>query len=138
MFGSKVKLDRDLLRRVKRYSDIAGYSSVEEFITHALEKEIALLEDAETVTLTLGSVTAGDADVAIDGVLRQRAPVLDDWIDRVGIASDTWRGLAEGQDHQLVAFPAPTLTGNLRLPRMPLRRQRLSSLLAPRNAPVDQ
>ena len=48
MFGSKVKLDRDLLARVKRYSDIAGYSSVEEFITHALEKELAHLEEADS------------------------------------------------------------------------------------------
>jgi metal-responsive CopG/Arc/MetJ family transcriptional regulator len=48
MFGSKVKLDRDLLARVKRYSDIAGYSSVQEFITHALEKELAQLEEADS------------------------------------------------------------------------------------------
>jgi hypothetical protein len=47
MFGSnRIKLDPDLLARVKKYSDIAGYSSVEEFITHALEKELAKLEDA--------------------------------------------------------------------------------------------
>jgi metal-responsive CopG/Arc/MetJ family transcriptional regulator len=46
MFGGNVKLDKDLLARVKKYSDIAGYSSVEEFITHALEKELAKLEDA--------------------------------------------------------------------------------------------
>jgi metal-responsive CopG/Arc/MetJ family transcriptional regulator len=47
MFGSgKIKLDKDLLARVKKYSDLAGYSSVEEFITHALEKELAKLEDA--------------------------------------------------------------------------------------------
>jgi hypothetical protein len=45
MFGSaKVKLDRALVARVKRYADIAGYSSVEEFITHALEKEIKQLD----------------------------------------------------------------------------------------------
>jgi metal-responsive CopG/Arc/MetJ family transcriptional regulator len=48
MFGSKVKLDKDLLARVKRYSDIAGYSSVQEFITHALEKELAQLEEADS------------------------------------------------------------------------------------------
>ena len=48
MFGSKVKLDRDLLARVQRYSDIAGYSSVQEFITHALEKELAQLEEADS------------------------------------------------------------------------------------------
>lgn len=49
MFGSnKVKLDKDLLAKVKKYADIAGYSSVEEFITHALEKELAQLEDADS------------------------------------------------------------------------------------------
>ncbi len=46
--GSRVKLDRDLLARVRRYSDIAGYSSVEEFITHALEKELAKLEESDS------------------------------------------------------------------------------------------
>ena len=48
MFGSKIKIDKDLLEKVKRYSEIAGYSSVEEFITHALEKEIVKLEDADS------------------------------------------------------------------------------------------
>jgi metal-responsive CopG/Arc/MetJ family transcriptional regulator len=43
-----VKLDKDLVAKVKRYANIAGYSTAEEFITHALEKEIALLEDAES------------------------------------------------------------------------------------------
>jgi metal-responsive CopG/Arc/MetJ family transcriptional regulator len=46
MFGSSIKLDKDLLARVKKYSDIAGYSSPAEFISHALEKELAKLEDA--------------------------------------------------------------------------------------------
>ena len=46
MFGSKVKLDKELIARVKKVSDIAGYSTPEEFITHALEKELAKLEDA--------------------------------------------------------------------------------------------
>ncbi len=35
-------------RKVAKYSEIAGYSSVEEFITHALEKELAKLEDADS------------------------------------------------------------------------------------------
>lgn len=48
MFGSSIKLDKALLAKVKRYSDLAGYSSVEEFITHALEKEMARLDTAET------------------------------------------------------------------------------------------
>jgi len=49
MFGTvKVKLEKDLVDKVKKYSDIAGYSSPEEFITHALEKELAKLEDADS------------------------------------------------------------------------------------------
>ena len=48
MFGSKIKLDKHLLEKVKRYAEIAGYSSAEEFITHALEKEIAQLEEADS------------------------------------------------------------------------------------------
>jgi metal-responsive CopG/Arc/MetJ family transcriptional regulator len=48
MFGSRIKLDKALLAKIKRYSDLAGYSSVEEFITHALEKEIAQLEGTES------------------------------------------------------------------------------------------
>ena len=48
MFGSYVKLDKDLLRKIRMYSKIAGYSSVSEFITHALEKEIAILEEADS------------------------------------------------------------------------------------------
>jgi len=48
MFGSGIKLDKALLAKVKRYSDLAGYASVEEFITHALEKEIAQLEEADS------------------------------------------------------------------------------------------
>ena len=48
MFGSRVKLDKELIARVKKYADIAGYSSVEEFISHALEKELKKLEGAES------------------------------------------------------------------------------------------
>ncbi len=47
MFGN-VKIDKDLLRKVKMYAKIAGYSSPDEFITHALEKEIAILEEADS------------------------------------------------------------------------------------------
>jgi len=49
MFGTtKVKLDSELVNKVKRYAQIAGYSSPEEFISHALEKELAKLEGADT------------------------------------------------------------------------------------------
>jgi len=47
MFGSAVRLDADLIRRCKRYAEAAGYSSVEEFITHVLERELKSKTDAE-------------------------------------------------------------------------------------------
>ncbi len=48
MFGSKVKIDKALLEKADRFSSLAGYSSVEEFINHTLEKEIAKLEGADS------------------------------------------------------------------------------------------
>lgn len=51
MFGFgktvSVKLDRDLLERVKRIADVAGYATAEEFIAHVLEKEMIHFEDAK-------------------------------------------------------------------------------------------
>ena len=37
-----------LLAKATRYAEIAGYSTVEEFINHTLEKEIAKLEGADS------------------------------------------------------------------------------------------
>ncbi len=48
MFGSWVRLDKGLLKKIKMYARIAGYSGPEEFITHALEKELAQLEGADS------------------------------------------------------------------------------------------
>ncbi len=48
MFGPKVKINKHLMERIKKYSEIAGYSSVEEFVEHALENELAKLEDADS------------------------------------------------------------------------------------------
>jgi len=49
MFGDpKIKIDKDLLEKIKKYAAIAGYSSPEEFVHHALEKEIAILEEADS------------------------------------------------------------------------------------------
>ena len=47
MFGSKIRLSKDLYEKIKKYSQIAGYSSPEEFVVHALEKEIAKLDESE-------------------------------------------------------------------------------------------
>ena len=46
--GNKIKLDRDLLDRIKKVSEVAGYASHEEFIVHVLEKELAQFEDAKS------------------------------------------------------------------------------------------
>ncbi len=35
---AKIKIDRDLYQRVKQVSQNAGYASVEEFVSHLLEK----------------------------------------------------------------------------------------------------
>lgn len=48
MFGSKVKIDKTVLEKASRYAQIAGYASVEEFINHIVEKEIAKFEDADS------------------------------------------------------------------------------------------
>ncbi len=47
MWGSKITLDRDLLNKVKKHAADAGYSSVEEFVTHLLERELAAGEATE-------------------------------------------------------------------------------------------
>ncbi|MFT6111168.1 MAG: hypothetical protein ACJA2W_004098 [Planctomycetota bacterium] len=50
MFGSagKVKIDPDLLLRIKQIAEVAGYASHEEFIQHVLERELAQFEDASS------------------------------------------------------------------------------------------
>jgi len=46
--GGKIKLDKELLAKVERYARLAGYSSPDEFVRHALEKELAKLEGADS------------------------------------------------------------------------------------------
>ena len=41
---AKIKIDSSLLARAKEAAGTAGYSSVEEFITHIIEKELAKYE----------------------------------------------------------------------------------------------
>jgi metal-responsive CopG/Arc/MetJ family transcriptional regulator len=49
MFGGrKITLDKDLLAKVERYAKLAGYSSPDEFVAHALEKELSKLEGADS------------------------------------------------------------------------------------------
>jgi hypothetical protein len=45
----KIKIDTNLYERARRASELAGYSSVDEFVTHAIENELKRLkvEEAE-------------------------------------------------------------------------------------------
>ena len=43
---AKIKLDNELYHRIKKYSEIAGYSSIEEFVTHILEKELSSVDES--------------------------------------------------------------------------------------------
>ena len=45
---AKIKLDSSLYERVKKIAQTAGYASPDEFIVHVLEKELSVLESAET------------------------------------------------------------------------------------------
>ncbi len=40
MFGPKIRVSRELFERAKDHAEAAGYSSVEELVSHLLEKEI--------------------------------------------------------------------------------------------------
>ena len=46
--GNKIKVDKDLLERIKKISEVAGYASHEEFVQHVLERELAQFEDAQS------------------------------------------------------------------------------------------
>lgn len=48
MFSKKVRLNRELFEKIRTYAELAGYSSVDEFVVHALEKEIARFEGADS------------------------------------------------------------------------------------------
>jgi len=43
---AKIKIDSHLYDRIKKVSELAGYTSPEEFIVHVLEKELSVLEAA--------------------------------------------------------------------------------------------
>ena len=40
MFGPKIKVDKDMYARLEKVAEIAGYSSVDEFVMHVLEREM--------------------------------------------------------------------------------------------------
>jgi metal-responsive CopG/Arc/MetJ family transcriptional regulator len=49
MFGDKkIKLNKELYEQIERVAKLAGYASVDEFVIHALEKEMAKLQEAQS------------------------------------------------------------------------------------------
>lgn len=46
--AAKIKIDANLYDRVKKVSEVAGYTSPDEFIVHIIEKELAKLESADS------------------------------------------------------------------------------------------
>ncbi len=49
MFGkAAVRIDKELWEKVKKYAEVVGYSSADEFVVHALEKEMATLEELDS------------------------------------------------------------------------------------------
>ena len=43
--GNKLKLDKDLMDRLEKAAELAGYSSVSEFVVHVLEKELSQIDE---------------------------------------------------------------------------------------------
>ena len=48
MATSKVKLDKELYEKIRKYAALAGYASAEEFVTHCLEKELSKIEESDS------------------------------------------------------------------------------------------
>ncbi|MBI4462842.1 MAG: hypothetical protein HY653_08060 [Acidobacteria bacterium] len=59
MFGTRIRIEKDLYEKVKNCAEAAGYSSVEEFVTHVLERETA-------------RILSGDSDPESEEALRKR------------------------------------------------------------------
>ena len=48
MSVSKIKIDKELLKKAREYAAKAGYTSVGEFVSHIVEKEISKAEETES------------------------------------------------------------------------------------------
>ncbi len=49
---AKIKIDSSLFDRAKKAAETAGYSSIEEFVTHIIETELAKHETADDDKVT--------------------------------------------------------------------------------------
>lgn len=66
------------------------------------ERMAERIDDGGNAPVYVAWHAARHQDVAVNGVLRETDEVLDDWMSRVGLSGDTWRGLAEAEDLDLV------------------------------------
>ncbi len=48
MGTTKIKLNKELYEKIKKYASLAGYSSPDEFIAHCLERELSKLEESDS------------------------------------------------------------------------------------------
>jgi len=46
--GAKIKISQELYARIEKVAKLAGYSSADEFVVHALESHLAQLEEAQS------------------------------------------------------------------------------------------
>lgn len=43
--GNKIKIEKDLWDKLEKASEVAGYSSVQEFVIHVLERELSQVDE---------------------------------------------------------------------------------------------
>jgi metal-responsive CopG/Arc/MetJ family transcriptional regulator len=48
MLSPSVKLGKDLMKRIEKCAKKTGYTSAQEFVEHAVEKELRRLEEADS------------------------------------------------------------------------------------------
>lgn len=46
--SEKIKVDGHLYDRLKKVSELAGYASVDDFVTHMIEKELSQIESSDS------------------------------------------------------------------------------------------
>lgn len=48
MFGSKIKISKELLNKAKQFAESAGYATVDEFVCHLIEKEVNRIDEGDS------------------------------------------------------------------------------------------
>ena len=44
---ASIKLSKELIRRIEKCAEVAGYSSGQEFVEHVLERELGRIEETD-------------------------------------------------------------------------------------------